>query len=233
MLGRDPGRPGRRPQLVEPVQPVDRHVPPVGVVPDDPEGAGPGPADDHRDRPERRRLLPGAVDVEVRPVMHDRAAAPQGPHHGEALLQAGHPGRGAVAGHPVRHQLVGHRAPPEGQLEPPARRVVEGHGLAGQDGGVAEGVAQHEVADDQLGRPGGHPGGQRHRLVHGRALGPRRRQVVHEGDAAEPAPLGGPCPFADGLHVHPHLGEVEEEFRTAHRSPRSGSAFPVRDTLAG
>ena len=98
--------------------------------------------------------------------------------------------------------------------------MIERHDLAGEHRRVAEGVAQHEVSDVETRRVRRDPRRRGHGLEHRVALGGRRRQVIHEGDAVEPSALGGLGPLDDGLHRHPELGEEEVELHGVSASRR-------------
>ena len=119
--------------------------------------------------------------------------------------------RAAVVPTPNTLELGGHRAPADPELEAATRRVVEGDRLTGEHGGMAEGVAQHEVADDEPLGVGHQPHGGGHGLVHRLRLGHRRGQVVHQRHAVEPGGLGGQGPLDQGVERQPHLRQEERE----------------------
>ena len=94
--------------------------------------------------PGQREVL--AVDV-------DGLAGPQRPQDLERLAEACHPFGRVAVGDAEGVELLGHRAGPDAEVEPAARRVGDGHGFTGQDSRVAERVAEDEVADPQRRRP--------------------------------------------------------------------------------
>jgi hypothetical protein len=87
--------------------------------------------------------------------------------------------------------------------------VLERRGLTGEERGMPEPVAQHQVADFQGAGTGEDPAGDRHRLPHVVLGRQRGHEMVHEGDALEPGALRGQCPLDDRLDGHPHLREEE------------------------
>ena len=110
---------------------------------------------------------------------------------------------------------MGARAPPDAELETPAREVVEGDRLLRQHGRVAEGIGQHERADDQSGRVRGQPGARGHGAIHRLALGPGRSEVIHPRDPEEAGRLGGLRPLDQLARRHAHLGQVQVELHPA------------------
>ena len=138
-----------------------------------------------------------------------RVAGPEQLEYLESLAQA-------VDSSPVdldaeRVELAGYRARSDAELDAPAGRVIKADDLTGEHGRVPEGIAQHEVANAQARGVRRDPRRRRHRVEHGMALGRRRREVVHEGDAAEPRGLSSLGPLDDGIHRHPQLGKEEVE----------------------
>ena len=166
-LHRDPGPAGGGPGRLQPVGLVHRYVPPVGVLGHQGHRLRSGAPDHDGQPPEGRGQLTGAVDREVGPLVVDRLTGPEPPQQRQRLGQALHPLGGRGGGEPEGGQLPRRRPRPDAQFEPPARQMVEGHGLTGQHRRVAKGVAQHQLAEPE---PFGHrrqPGDRGQSLVHG------------------------------------------------------------------
>ena len=99
----------------------------------------------------------------------------------------------------VRGQLGRRRPRPDAQVEPPAGQVVEGDRLPGQDGRVAEGVAEDQVPEPKPFGDGGQPGDRGQRLVHRLVGRSRGEEVVHHGQPGETGLLGRLGPGPQGL----------------------------------
>ena len=197
--------------LVDAVQLVDRHVPPVGVLAHERHRLLADAADHDRDARQRRGQLLALGDVEPRAVVVELLARPARLDHVERLAHAvdalGRCGRRDAE----RVELVDHRTPAQRELEAAARHVVERDRLARQHHRVAERVAQHQVAlRHALGRRG-QPGGRGHRLVHRLVERERRREVVHARHHGEARGLRRLRAGDEPRRVHPHLREEESE----------------------
>ncbi len=140
--------PARLAHLVEPVELVDGDVPPVGVLGDQlPSSSVPVP-------PMTIGILSSGVGHlargdELEPL--DRRSRASRRSRARAGSRASPSGvrRARVprmGRHAVGRELVDHRTPTDAELEASARRVVEGDRFTREHRGVAERVAQHELA---------------------------------------------------------------------------------------
>ena len=82
--------------------------------------------------------LLGAVEREVLAVVVDDLAGPQASQDLQGLGQPAHPHGGLRGADPEDLELDGHRAPPDPELEPAVRGVVERRRLPGEHRRVAE-----------------------------------------------------------------------------------------------
>ncbi len=174
--------------------------------------------------PAGRRAAGGGRRRDRRPRL-TRAPGPPPASPAAARTRA----RGSRRPGPEGGELLGHRTPADAEVEAPAGRVVDGHGLAGQDGRVPEGIAEDERADAQPLGVGGQPGRRDHRLVHRLVIGQRRREVVHPRDPDEAGGLRRPSAFDELREGHPHLRkeQVELHGRCPSAEGALGSASPA------
>ena len=140
-----------------------------------------------------------AVHREVPAVVVERFPGEHPVEDLEGLAQLRGACRGWLRAEPERAQLVGHRAPTDPELEPAVRDHVERCGHLGEQCGMAEGVAQHEVPDADL------RGACRERARDRPALQcvdlgrHRGREVVHQPDGVEAGGLGRERPLHDAV----------------------------------